>query len=201
MGRRPGPKLDARAEAARDRGLRARLAPRGADPAHDRPDHARAAASAAWSPRSPAGSTPSRPALDFTDVLSDAAAALYPQTLTQCLPELSAATSFGGLAPKDLFKPGTDFTAISKGLLANDPAILLFRSSPVRIEQGASDKTVIPLFTDRLVKDLTGRAKQADARNVITYKKYPGVDHAGIVNAAAADATAFIKKALAAKAR
>jgi len=141
------------------------------------------------------------PQAHFTDVFSDAAAALYPQTLTQCLPELSAATSFGGLAPKDLFKPGTDFTAISKGLLANDPAILLFRSSPVRIEQGASDRTVIPLFTDRLVKDLTGSAKQAGAGNVITYKKYPGVDHAGIVYAAAADATAFIKKALAAKGR
>jgi acetyl esterase/lipase len=137
------------------------------------------------------------PQAHLTDVFSDQAAGLYPQTLTQCLPELSAATSFGGLAPKDLFRPNTDFTPISKALQANDPAILLFRSSPVRIEQGASDTTVIPAFTDLLVKDLKGRAKQVKARDVITYKKYPGVDHGGIVTAAAKDATAFIKKAFA----
>ncbi len=32
-----------------------------------------------------------------------------PQTETQCLPELSAPTSFGGLSPKAIFKDGTDF--------------------------------------------------------------------------------------------
>jgi pimeloyl-ACP methyl ester carboxylesterase len=73
--------------------------------------------------------------------LTDAAAALYPQTLDQCLPELSAASSFGGLAPKDIFKPGTDFTLTAKLLKAQDPAILKNIKTPIRIEQGAADTT------------------------------------------------------------
>jgi pimeloyl-ACP methyl ester carboxylesterase len=122
--------------------------------------------------------------------LTDAATAFYPQTLDQCLPELSTPTSFGGLAPKDIFKAGTDFAPISKLLKANDPAILTIKT-PLRIEQGAADTTVIPLFTDQLVTDLTKNGNKG-----LTYKKYPGVDHGGIVVAAAKDATTWIAQRL-----
>jgi hypothetical protein len=126
------------------------------------------------------------PGVDIAGMLSPAAAALYPQTLDQCLPALSAATSFGGLAPKDLYKPGTDFAAIAKLLKAQDPATLTIRT-PLRIEQGAADTTVIPVFTDLLATNLTKNGNKG-----LTYKKYPGVDHGGIVTAAAQDATAWI---------
>jgi pimeloyl-ACP methyl ester carboxylesterase len=122
--------------------------------------------------------------------LTDAATAFYPQTLDQCLPELSTPASFGGLAPKDIFKPGTDFAPISKLLKANDPATLTIKT-PLRIEQGAADTTVIPIFTDQLATELTKNGNKG-----LTYKKYPGVDHAGIVDAAAKDATAWIAKRL-----
>ena len=116
--------------------------------------------------------------------------------------ELSAADSFGGLAPKRPVQARRGLHGDRKRLNCQRPGDTALhdpgRSGSSRARR---DKTVIPRFTDRLVKDLTGRAKQAGARNVITYKKYPGVDHAGIVDAAAADATAFIKKALAGKAR
>jgi pimeloyl-ACP methyl ester carboxylesterase len=131
------------------------------------------------------------PSFDAAAVLSDQANAFYPQTATECLPELAAKDSFGGLAPKDLFKPGTDFGPIAKLLDAQDPSNLTIRT-PVLIEQGSSDQTVIPLFTDRLAQDL---AKHAGGKT-ITYKKYPKVDHGGIVTAAAKDATTFIAQRL-----
>jgi pimeloyl-ACP methyl ester carboxylesterase len=130
------------------------------------------------------------PNVDLAGQLGTAAAGFYPQTLDQCLPELSAPASFGGLAPKDIFKPGTDFAAIAKLLKAQDPAILKIKT-PVRIEQGASDSTVIPLFTDQLATDLTKNGNKG-----LTYKKYPGVDHGGIVVAAAKDATGWIAQRL-----
>jgi pimeloyl-ACP methyl ester carboxylesterase len=122
--------------------------------------------------------------------LTDAAAALYPQTLDQCLPELSTPASFGGLAPKDIFKPDADLATVAKLLKANDPAILTRIKTPLRIEQGAADTTVFPVYTDQLVKDLTKNG------NAVTSKSYPGVDHGGIVTAAAADATTWIAKEL-----
>jgi pimeloyl-ACP methyl ester carboxylesterase len=140
------------------------------------------------------------PSANVASVLSDAAAALYPQTLAQCLPELSTQSSFGALAPKAMFKPDPDFTTIAKLLKANDPAILTL-ATPVRIEQGTGDQTVIPLFTDRLASDLTTASRQRAGRSTITYKKYAGVDHAGIVTKAAKDATDYIEKALPARRR
>lgn len=130
------------------------------------------------------------PTLDPATILSDQALALYPRTLTECLGELSQPSAFGGLAPKDLFKAGLDFGPIAKLLDAQDPSNLTIRT-PLLIEQGASDQTVIPLFTDGLVKDLAKRAGKA-----VTYKKYAGADHVAIVNVAAKDATAFIAKRL-----
>jgi len=120
--------------------------------------------------------------------LTDTAAALYPQTLTACLPDLSQPASFGGLAPKDIFKPDADLAKVADLLHANDPAILTIKT-PLLIDQGAADTTVFPTFTDQLAKDLAKNGNKG-----LTYTKYPGVDHAGIVTAAAKDATAWIAK-------
>jgi dienelactone hydrolase len=130
------------------------------------------------------------PSFDATTVLSDAANALYPQTLTECLPALGAATSFGGLAPKDLFKPGTDFAPLAKLLDAQDPSHLTIRT-PLLVAQGSADTTVIPLFTDKLVTELKDNGTKS-----MTYDKVAGVDHGGIVTAAAGTATAWIAKRL-----
>jgi PDZ domain-containing protein len=46
---------------------------------------------------------------------------------------------------------------------------------PVQIEQGTADATVLPLFTDQLDKELIANGVK------LTYKKYPGVDHGGVV--------------------
>jgi hypothetical protein len=61
----------------------------------------------------------------------------------------------------------------------------------VRVEQGTADTTVLPPFTDDLIKRFT-------ADHVpVTYKTYPGVDHGGVVTGApAADATKWIRARL-----
>jgi pimeloyl-ACP methyl ester carboxylesterase len=130
------------------------------------------------------------PSLDTEALLSDQARALYPETLTQCLPELSAPTSFGGLAPKDLFQAGLDFKPVAKVLDAQDPSHLKIRTS-LLIEQGSADTTVFPQFTDALATELkAGGAKK------LTYTKVAGADHAGVVSAGAKAATSWIAKRL-----
>jgi pimeloyl-ACP methyl ester carboxylesterase len=126
------------------------------------------------------------PELDVQSLLGDAALALYPDTETQCLPELAQPSSFGGLAPADLFRSDADLGPIAKALDVQDPSHLKIRT-PLRIEQGAADTTVIPLFTDGLAHELKTNGGKP------SYRKYPGVDHAGIVVAAAKDATAWMK--------
>jgi pimeloyl-ACP methyl ester carboxylesterase len=136
------------------------------------------------------GIATANPSLDTVALLTPQAAAFYPDTLTQCLAELSAPTSFGGLAPKDLFQAGTDFKAIAKLLDAQDPSHLKIRT-PLLIEQGAADTTVFPQFTDTLATEL-----KANGAKQFTYTKVPGATHGGIVVAAAKDATTWIGKRL-----
>jgi pimeloyl-ACP methyl ester carboxylesterase len=136
------------------------------------------------------GIATANPSFATAAVLTPQAAAFYPDTLTQCLPELSTPTSFGGLAPKELFQPGTDFTPIAKLLDAQDPSHLKI-TTPLLIEQGTADTTVLPLFTDQLPKEL-----KANGGKDLTYTRVPGVDHGGIVTAAAKNATSWIAKRL-----
>jgi fermentation-respiration switch protein FrsA (DUF1100 family) len=126
------------------------------------------------------------PDLKLGSLLSDKAAALYPQTLTRCVPDLTTSDSFGGIAPSELFRDGADLSAATKAANANDPEDLKLKPAPVLVEQGSSDTTVLPPFTDSLVKRL--RDGGAKAR----YKRYESVGHADIVSAAADDATAWI---------
>jgi pimeloyl-ACP methyl ester carboxylesterase len=136
------------------------------------------------------GIVTANPTFDLASVLSDQANAFFGQTLTQCLPELATPDSLGGLSPKAIFKDGADFGPLAKLLDAQDPSHLKI-TTPLLIDQGSADSTVIPIFTDQLATELTKNGNKG-----LTYKKYPGVDHAGIVVAAAKDATAWIAKRL-----
>jgi pimeloyl-ACP methyl ester carboxylesterase len=129
------------------------------------------------------------PSLNVTALLGDQAQALYPRTLTECLPQLGAADSFGGLAPKDLFRDGADLAPALKALDASDPANLTIRT-PVLIEQGEQDTTVFKIFTDQVNTELVKRKAK------VKYRVYPGVDHGGIVTAAAKASTTWIGQRL-----
>jgi dienelactone hydrolase len=124
------------------------------------------------------------PRLDIARLLSARGRALYPLAQRACLPQL-AAGAFNGVAPADLFRPDADLTALVARLRANDPDNLSFHT-PLRVEQGGSDIVVLPALTDRLVHGYETRGLP------VTYKRYAGIDHFGLVRAAAADATAYL---------
>jgi acetyl esterase/lipase len=127
-----------------------------------------------------------QPAVDVPALLTPEAAALFPQTLTRCADGLSKPDSFGGLPLNRVFQPGVDVSGLVAVISANDPEDLRIRT-PVRVEQGSADGTVFQVFTDQLVDkyEATGTA--------VTYRVYDGVTHGGIVDAAARDATTWIR--------
>jgi dienelactone hydrolase len=127
-----------------------------------------------------------RPGLAIDRLLTPQAAVLWPQIASVCLPELAAPASFGGLPPAQFLRADADVAPIVAALNANDPETLRVRT-PLRIEQGEADTTVFPSFTNQLVA-----AYQAEHVR-LTYKTYPGVSHGDVVNAAAKDATRWIR--------
>jgi pimeloyl-ACP methyl ester carboxylesterase len=126
-----------------------------------------------------------RPDLNIQARLSDRAMALYPEIGTKCLGELSAQTSFGGVAPAALIRPDVPVDPVVAALNANDPETLKIRG-PVRIAQGTADTTVFPNFTMALANRI-----KAD----VSYKTYAGIDHVQVVlnRKPAADATTFVR--------
>ena len=72
-----------------------------------------------------------------------------------------------------------------RALAKNDPSDLKIRT-PVRVEQGTADNTVIPMFTDRMVATLRRSGTP------LTYVKTTGQTHTGIVRATAADVRRWI---------
>jgi pimeloyl-ACP methyl ester carboxylesterase len=133
-----------------------------------------------------------RPSLNVGGALTDKAAALYPETLTECLGPLSSPSSFGALAPADLVRQGVDFGPATAALSKlDDPEDLKIRT-PVQIQQGTADATVLKIFTDQLVAGYGKRGIK------LSYKTYEGVIHSGAVTDArsAADATKYIRSRL-----
>jgi pimeloyl-ACP methyl ester carboxylesterase len=127
------------------------------------------------------------PDLGIASQLSDPATALYPQTLTKCLPDLEKTDSFGGLAPASLFKAGADTAPLIAKLNANDPEDLVFKT-PLLIEQGEADTTVFPGLTDETVAEYKSHGMHP------TYDTYDGVTHEQVVKTGAKDASAWIAK-------
>jgi pimeloyl-ACP methyl ester carboxylesterase len=125
-------------------------------------------------------------ALDGTALLSDKAAPLYPQTVSDCYFALKQPGSFGGLAPAEIFRPGADRGPFLAALARSEPQALKIRTR-VRIEQGAKDSTVFKTFTDRLV------SAYEKAKVKVSYRTYPNADHAGVMAAAAKGATKWIR--------
>jgi pimeloyl-ACP methyl ester carboxylesterase len=127
------------------------------------------------------------PGLGVQALLTPQAAALYPQTDSKCLTDLSKPSSFGGLPTSQLIAPGANIAPIVAALAANDDPEGLKIATPLQIMQGTADSTVFPVFTQQ-----TASALKA------TYKTYAGLTHGTIVTAAnaQADATKFVEKVL-----
>jgi pimeloyl-ACP methyl ester carboxylesterase len=129
------------------------------------------------------------PGLHLSSLFTDKFAALYPQTLTKCLPQLGQSDSIGGLAPSEFFKQNADLSGLARAANKSDPENLTIKS-PLDVEQGKQDTTVVAGLTDDLVKRLRSRGGK------VVYRKYDKTDHAGVVVSAAAHATSYIKQHL-----
>jgi pimeloyl-ACP methyl ester carboxylesterase len=129
------------------------------------------------------------PSLHVASLLTDKAAALYPSVDVKCLGDMYGADSWGGLAPSEIIREGVDRAPLLASVDRNDPENLTIKT-PVDILQGASDTTVFPAFTDQLFDELEAKGTK------LTYKKFPGVDHGGIVRAARKDTRALLKNRL-----
>ncbi len=135
-----------------------------------------------------AGATTQSLTVTPESILTDQALALYPEVNQVCLPALSASNSYGGIPPSNLIRSDADTTELDKILAAMNPAVKT--SAPILLLQGTADGTAFPFYTDQLNTELGA------AGDKVTYIKYPGVDHGGIVAAGEGDALAFFERRL-----
>jgi pimeloyl-ACP methyl ester carboxylesterase len=111
------------------------------------------------------------PKVGVPSLLSARGKELYPLTLSRCIPEITAADSeFAQTAPRDLFAAGADLGALTKAIAANDPTDLRL-TTPLLVEQGAADTTVLPALTEAMVRGLRRRGAK------VTYKLHENIDH------------------------
>jgi pimeloyl-ACP methyl ester carboxylesterase len=130
------------------------------------------------------------PAAHVSALMTPRAAALYPRTLTQCMLKLHGADAFGGLPANQFFPRSANLAPVTRVLRANDEAYLHI-PTPVLIEQGLSDTTVLPGITKTMQAGFASRGVRS------TLHTYPGVTHLSVIaGAPAADATSYIEKLL-----
>lgn len=126
------------------------------------------------------------PALGVESLLSDAGKAAYPETLTNCIGNL---TSWSTLAANAILAPDANVQSLVDYLNANDPEDLSVKT-PVLVLQGTTDTTVLPIFTTQLL------SKFKQNRVPVTSKTYKGLNHGTVVSSAKplADAASFLRK-------
>ncbi|MGA8218769.1 MAG: alpha/beta fold hydrolase [Solirubrobacterales bacterium] len=134
------------------------------------------------------GASTQSTAIDVNKILSDPVLQFYPLLESQCLSQLGQSNELGGIPPSQLERSGADLSALRPVLAAMNPAV--HTAPPVLVEQGTADATVYPFLTDQLVGELQGLGDQ------VTYTKYPGVDHSGVVTAGAQEALSFFQQLL-----
>jgi pimeloyl-ACP methyl ester carboxylesterase len=137
------------------------------------------------------GASTQSSAIDVNKILSDEVLAFYPLLQSQCLEQLGVSNELGGIPPSHLERSGADLTPLNPVLAAMNP--LVKTAAPILIAQGAADTTVFPVYTDQLKDELVNAGDQ------VTYNKYPGVNHVGVVTTGEPDALAFFRAQLPAR--
>jgi hypothetical protein len=126
------------------------------------------------------------PEVDANALLSDTVLPFYPDTLTECLAQLSEPDSLAGIAPNLLVRDGADTASLLERLAEQNPVVK--SSSPIVLAQGLADTTTFPFLTANLnldLKKVTG--------NQVSYLTYPGVDHGSILDAADTDIATIVE--------
>jgi len=134
------------------------------------------------------GASTQSSAIDINKVLSDEVLPFYPLLQSQCLEQLAASNELGGIPPSHLMRAGADMSPVNPVLAGMNP--LVKTAAPILIAQGTADTTVFPVYTDKLKDELVKAGDQ------VTYNKYPGANHVGVVTSGEADALAFFQQML-----
>ena len=132
-----------------------------------------------------AGAQTVAPAVHPLELLTPAAAAFYPLVASGCVEDLLAPTSFAGLLPTTIMRPGASTAALQRVLRANDPRDLHIRV-PVFLQQGEKDG-LVPLYTS--FGALYGRLLRHGA--AVAFRTYPKADHITVLDAGSAGAVAW----------
>ncbi len=125
-------------------------------------------------------------AVNLHALLTPAAIALLPAVEHECTAALSAANSWGGLAPAQIARPGADMTALYRVLDAENPALKI--SAPVAILQGSDDQLVFPAFTNQLRGELVNKGDHVE------YDVVQGAVHGNVVALGDATFTSWLTK-------
>ena len=125
------------------------------------------------------------PGIDLAAILTPEALSHLPEMRTACISRTVSVGYWATAIPKDQFRAGADLSAVLKVAQANEPDALRI-AGPVLVLQGTADDTVLPGWTDSVVRSLCA------AGTALTYSTYPGATHESIVTQAASDVKAWI---------
>ncbi|HEY6832585.1 MAG TPA: alpha/beta fold hydrolase [Pseudolabrys sp.] len=125
------------------------------------------------------------PAIDLTKILTPQALAHLPETRQFCITKTASEGYWATAIPKDQFVAGADLGPILKIAAANEPGDLRI-AAPILVLQGTADDTVLPPWTDAVVRSL------CKAGNDVRYAVYRGASHETIVTQAAGDIRSWV---------
>ena len=123
--------------------------------------------------------------IELAAILTPEALAQLPQTRVDCITATTTRGYWATSIPKDQFLPGADLSAVLAIAAANEPGALAI-PAPVLIAQGGSDDTVMPAWTDAVVRAMCGLG------DGVFYTVHPDETHETVVAQAAAQAGAWI---------
>ncbi len=129
--------------------------------------------------------TSNHPAVDVPRLLTPQAIAHLSETRDRCITVTVTKSYWSRAIPKDQFLPGANLSVEDVVAAANDLALLRL-STPTFIAQGGQDDTVLPAWTDAVVRRLCASGVS------VTYATYPEKTHETVVDAGALAAQAFV---------
>jgi pimeloyl-ACP methyl ester carboxylesterase len=125
------------------------------------------------------------PGIDLKKILASQAIAHLPQTRQDCITKTVSEGYWATSIPKQQFVPQANLAPVLKVAAANEPNDLQL-TAPTLIVQGTSDDTVLPAWTDDVVRSLCGKG------NSLRYMVYPAATHETIVTQAMQEVRSFV---------
>jgi predicted anti-sigma-YlaC factor YlaD len=118
------------------------------------------------------------PQIDLKKILTSQALAHLPLTRNTCISKTVSEGYWATSTPREQFKSGADLSAVLRIANANEPGKLHI-SLPTLVLQGSMDDTVLPPWTDTVVRSL------CEAGSPLLYSVYASATHETIVTQAA----------------